>query len=273
MVRIAKHCGETSESFSMEEEDASSTPQSSGHPTLGAAAMRPARWHTPGWASRTPTGGTPARALSAARELLRHLPSLTASPGAMRQWHSDVDRLLGVAHSGLVRPRPRSSWRRHEASTPERTSSVRTVPTGDLRTKLNRRHAEENVWVPPEGPGDLRDELNCRRTGRDACASLEKTHGRCGNLGQDSTAVVPQVPGDARFQVGIPLAGVGCTALADHLHAATWPPKFRPHLPEEYDGTTNLSEFLQVYVTTITAAGGDTAVLATYFHVALSGPA
>jgi hypothetical protein len=109
--------------------------------------------------------------------------------------------------------------------------------------------------------------------GRDACASLEKTRGRCGNLGQDSAAVAPQVPGDARFQASIPLAGVSCAALVDHLHAATWPPKFRPHLPEEYNGTTNPSEFLQVYVTAITAAGGDTAVLATYFHVALSGPA
>jgi hypothetical protein len=65
---------------------------------------------------------------------------------------------------------------------------------------------------------------------------------------------------------------VGCTALADHLRAATWPSKFRPHLPEKYDGTSNSSEFLQVYVTAITAAGGDTAVMATYFHVALSGP-
>jgi hypothetical protein len=64
---------------------------------------------------------------------------------------------------------------------------------------------------------------------------------------------------------------VGCAALADHLRATTWPSKFRPHLPEKYDGTTNLSEFLQVYVTAITTAGGDTTVMATYFHVALSG--
>jgi hypothetical protein len=64
---------------------------------------------------------------------------------------------------------------------------------------------------------------------------------------------------------------VGCAALADHLCAATWPFKFRPQLSEKYDGTTNLSEFLQVYVTAITAAGGDTTVMATYFHVALSG--
>jgi hypothetical protein len=49
--------------------------------------------------------------------------------------------------------------------------------------------------------------------------------------------------------------------------------KFWPHLPEKYDGTSNPSEFLQVYVTAITAAGGNTAVMTTYFHVALSGPA
>jgi hypothetical protein len=77
----------------------------------------------------------------------------------------------------------------------------------------------------------------------------------------------------ARFQASVPLAGVGCIALTDHLRATTWPCKFRPHLPEKYDDTSNPSEFLQVYVTAITTAGGDTAVMATYFHVALSGPA
>jgi hypothetical protein len=93
------------------------------------------------------------------------------------------------------------------------------------------------------------------------------------NLDQDFAVVAPQTSVGALFQTGVPLAGVGCAALADHLHAASWPSKFRPHLPEKYDGTSNPSEFLQVYVTAITAAGGNTAVMATYFHVALSGPA
>jgi hypothetical protein len=75
-----------------------------------------------------------------------------------------------------------------------------------------------------------------------------------------------------RSQAGVPLVGVGCAALANHLRAASWPPKFRSHLPEKYDGMSNPSEFLQVYVTAITAAGGNTVVMATYFHVALSGP-
>jgi hypothetical protein len=69
------------------------------------------------------------------------------------------------------------------------------------------------------------------------------------------------------------LVSVGCATLADHLRMATWPPKFWPHLPEKYDGTSNPSEFLQVYVTAITTAGGNTAIMASYFHVALTGPA
>jgi hypothetical protein len=93
------------------------------------------------------------------------------------------------------------------------------------------------------------------------------------NLDQDFAAVAPQTPMGTRSPTGVPLAGVGCAALADHLRAASWPPKFRPHLPEKYDGTSNPSEFLQVYVTAITAAGGNTTVMATYFHVVLSGPA
>jgi len=52
-----------------------------------------------------------------------------------------------------------------------------------------------------------------------------------------------------------------------------WPSKFRPHLPEKYDGTTNPLEFLQVYVNAITAASGNDAIMARYFHVALPGPA
>jgi hypothetical protein len=93
------------------------------------------------------------------------------------------------------------------------------------------------------------------------------------NLDYDFAALAPQTPTGTRIQAGVPLAGVGCAALADHLRATTWPSKFWPHLPEKYDGTSNPSEFLQVYVTAITTASGDTAVMATYFHVALSGPA
>jgi hypothetical protein len=125
---------------------------------------------------------------------------------------------------------------------------------------------------------DLRAELDRRRVGEDVRVSLERAHERRQNiegrnLDQDFTAAAPQTPMGTRSPTGVPLAGVGCVALADHLRAASWPPKFWPHLLEKYDRTSNPSEFLQVYVTTIMTAGGNTTVMATYFHVALSGPA
>jgi hypothetical protein len=113
----------------------------------------------------------------------------------------------------------------------------------------------------------------CVPKDRDASARERRQNIEGRNLDRDFAAEAPQTPVGARSQTGVPLASVGCATLADHLHAASWPPKFRRHLPEKYDGTSNPSEFLQVYVTAITAAGGNTTVMATYFHVALSGPA
>jgi hypothetical protein len=96
---------------------------------------------------------------------------------------------------------------------------------------------------------DLRAELNCRHVGEDARISLERARERQQNiegrnLDQDFTAVAPHAPMGTLSQAGVPLARVGCAALADHLRATSWPSKFRPHLPEKYDGTSNPSEFL-----------------------------
>jgi hypothetical protein len=50
-----------------------------------------------------------------------------------------------------------------------------------------------------------------------------------------------------------------------------WPHKLWPHLTEKYDGTVYPAEFLQIYSTSIPAAGGDDAIMANYFYVALTG--
>jgi hypothetical protein len=152
---------------------------------------------------------------------------------------------------------------------------VRGAQTDDLRAELNRRRAGEDARVSLERAREHRQNFEGRE---DARVSLERARERRlniegRNLDYDFAAVAPQTPTGARIQAGVPLAGVGCAALADHLRTATWPSKFRPHLPEKYDGMSNPSEFLQVYVTAITTAGGDTTIMATYFHVALSGPA
>jgi hypothetical protein len=254
MVRIIEHHAETSEDLVMEQEVASSAPQVPDHPKSGAAAVHAVQQHMPAQVSRTPSRAAPTT-LSAARELLRHPPSFTASPGAMKQWRDDVDRLLGMAHSTSTRSRPRSSQRQREATASVRSPSVRGAQTNNLRAELNRRHTGEDARISLER----------------ACERRQNIEGH--SLDQDFVAAAPQTPMGTRSQTGVPLAGVGCAALADHLHAASWLPKFRPHLPEKYNGTSNPSEFLQVYVTAITAAGGNIAVMAMYFHVTLSGPA
>jgi hypothetical protein len=124
MVQIVEHRAETSIDFLVEEEVVSSTPQVPNRIVPGTAAVHAARQHTTAQTSRTPSraalGG-----LSAARELLRHPPSSTASPGGIKQWRDDVDRLLGMAHSTSTRSRPRSSRRQHEVSASVRSPSVR----------------------------------------------------------------------------------------------------------------------------------------------------
>jgi hypothetical protein len=172
--------------------------------------------------SRTPSRAAPG-ALSAARELVRHPPSSTASPGAMKQWRDDVDRLLGMAHSGSTRSKSRSSRRQHEATTSVRSPSVRGAQTDDLRAELNRRRAGEDARVSLERARERRQNFEGRE---DARVSLERARERRlniegRNLDQDFVAVAPQTLIGARFQAGVPLAGVGCVALTDYLRAAT----------------------------------------------------
>jgi hypothetical protein len=132
--------------------------------------------------------------------------------------------------------------------------SVRGAQTSNLQAELDRRRAREDARVSLERARNRRQNIK-------GC-----------NLDQDFAAAAPQMPMGTHSPMGVPLTGVGCAALADHLCTASWPPKFQPHIPEKYDGMSNPSEFLQVYFTSITAVGGNTAVMTTYFHVALSGP-
>jgi hypothetical protein len=190
-------------------------PRGSNRPAPGAAAVRAAQ------TSRAPSRAAPG-ALSAARELLRHPPSSTALPGAMKQWRDDVDRLLGMAHSSSARPRPWSFWRQHEASASVRSPSVKAAPTEDQRVELNRRRAGEDAPISLERPDDLRAELNRRRAGEDTRVSLDRASERQlnfegHNLDQDFVLLAPQTPRGARVHMGVPLVDMGCAALADHL--------------------------------------------------------
>jgi hypothetical protein len=200
MVQIIEHHTETLEDFLVEEEAASSTPRVPNRPVSGAAAVHDAQQHTIAQTPRTPSRVAPG-ALSAARELLCHPPSSTASPGAMKQWHDDVDRLLGMAHSVLSRSRLRSSRRQHEATVSVRSPSVRGAQTNNLRAELNRRHAGEDARVSLERVRECRQNFEGPE---DARVSLERARERRlniegRNLDQDFVAVAPQTPVGARF--------------------------------------------------------------------------
>jgi hypothetical protein len=87
---------------------------------------------------------------------------------------------------------------------------------------------------------DLQAELDRRRAGEDARVTMEQAHERRfnierRNLDAELNAAAPRPRGHAQALV----AGVGCVALADHLRVVTWLSKFRPHLPEKYNGSTN----------------------------------
>jgi len=131
--------------------------------------------------------------------------------------------------------------------------------------------------VPPQqqqqqAQGDLCNKLNHNRATENARLTIERACEQCRNE-QEAAGGLPapvlHAP-SAQGQHLLPI-GVGCKALMPELRAVTWPPKFRPHLPEKYDGTIDTSEFLQIYTTAIFAAGGSTDVMANYFHVALTG--
>jgi hypothetical protein len=133
----------------MEQEVASSAPQVPDRPDTGTDVVHAVQQHMPAQASQTPSRAAPT-ALSVARELLRHPPSSAASPGAMKQWHDDVDRLLGMAHSTSTRSRPRSSRRQREATASVLSPFVRGAQTDNLREELNYRRTGEDARISLE---------------------------------------------------------------------------------------------------------------------------
>jgi hypothetical protein len=140
--------------------------------------------------------------------------------------------------------------------------------------------------VAPRANGQLPDVgpqggINRHRGGEDSRTTIERNRERCRDIegrnlerdfdlhalvGARQVAHAPLPPSSPGVS-----GGGGCMALAPHLCMVVWPPKFQPHLPEKYDGTINLAEFLQIYSTSILVAGGNEIVMVNYFHVALTG--
>jgi hypothetical protein len=186
-------------------------------------------------ASSTPRASSrPAPGAAVVRSVLQHTPTQTSRASRAAPGALSAAReLLRHPPSSTASPGAMKQWR----DDVDRLLSMAHSGSARPRPRSSRRQHEASASVCSPSvkaaqTDDLRAELNRRRAGEDAPVSLER-------------------PDDLRAELNRRRAS---------------------HLPEKYDGTSNLSEFLQVYITTITAIGGDTAVMATYFHVALSGP-
>jgi hypothetical protein len=67
-----------------------------------------------------------------------------------------------------------------------------------------------------------------------------------------------------------PTGRSGFRALAGPLRDVQWPAKFKAGHIDQYDGTINPEEFIQVYQTVIEAAGGDDRVKTNFLHTTLT---
>jgi hypothetical protein len=128
---------------------------------------------------------------------------------------------------------------------------------------------------------DCREEINHRRGWEDNHIAIEHHRERRRNidgrnLEKDFDSHAPVRGGPVAYAPHPP----NCPWVSGGVHGAcpllcmvVWLHKFRPHLREKYDGMVNPAEFLQIYSTSILAAGGDKAIMTNYFPVALTGMA
>jgi hypothetical protein len=193
-------------------------------------------------------------ALDVAEALLRNPPAHNAPPEDHNQWRQDVARLVAAGRGDRLREDD-PELGQHRRPPPSQQSQIRQQPPSVAR-----------------GIHDLRESLNRNKAAEDARLAIERSRERKRNgvdgkgKGLVHVALPPPPPHNPPF-------AFGCQALTPELRCVAWPPKFRPHLPEKYDGTVDPSEFLQIYSTAIFAAGGADDVMANYFHVALTGSA
>jgi hypothetical protein len=70
-----------------------------------------------------------------------------------------------------------------------------------------------------------------------------------------------------------PIGRSGFRALAGPLREVRWPTKFKTDRIDQYDGSNNPEELIQVYQTIIEADGGDDRVKTNFLHTTLFGAA
>jgi hypothetical protein len=128
-------------------------------------------------------------------------------------------------------------------------SPNRRLAKNDARQRITQNR---NVQEYGRDRDDLRNVIEDRRRFRDRTPSPPRRQ-----LVRDVT----------------PTGRSGFRALAGPLRDVQWPAKFKASHIEQYNGTTNPKEFIQVYQTVIKTAGGDDRVKTNFLHTTLTGAA
>jgi hypothetical protein len=185
-----------------------------------------------------------------AQELLRYQPTADGHEG----WRARIAEHVAIANQDPAEGGAQG------AGEPDPAAGHRAPGAGDGKATKAKKAASRAASSP-------RGEPSCQivqRAPKDARVSLERrreNHDRAiDNIGKAGKNV--KTPED-------PIYNPGCLALTRQQHYVVWPDKFKSDIGARYDGTTNLVEFLQLYVVAVQAARGDQRVTANWFPMAL----
>jgi hypothetical protein len=195
----------------------------------------------------SPTTVATEATLVAARQLLNNPSPSHASPLVAEQWCHDIDQLVITA----INMPPHGGWQQPSAAHSRMLIAVHT-PSVARAPSAAHGPGRPHLLIGSIATANLTDELNHHREGEDNLITIECQRERHGNLeGRNlkwdfgSLAPTKEAPVPrATHTPSSPGATSGCMALAPHLRMVVWLHKFRPHLPEKYDGTVNPIEFL-----------------------------
>jgi hypothetical protein len=208
--------------------------------------------------------------LLAARQLLNNPPPFGASPSAAEEWRHNVDQLVVAAintplHERRCQPSVQFSHTpaAHAPSAARAPPVEHALPVGPDGHQTTRHRA----LMASYAMADLRADIDHRRGGEDGRVTIKHRRERRRDieghdLEKDFDSHAPSRRSPSAREAYPPSSpgvtgGGGCMALAPHLRMVVWTRKFQPHLPEKYDGIVNPAEFLQIYSTSILAAGGE----------------
>jgi hypothetical protein len=155
------------------------------------------------------------------------------------------------------------------------TGVPRREPSGGYNDRARRAQSEVASSFSPNrrlAGNDARRRITQNRNVREYGRDRDDLR----NVIEDRRRFQDRTPSPPRRQLVrdvTPTGRSGFRALAGPLRDVQWPAKFKVGHIDQYDGTSNPEEFIQVYQTVIEAVGGDDRVKANFLHTALTGAA